>query len=153
MLCKIVFDAKWEYAGFRQRILAFLIDSFIINSVCVAFLVILYGWLNFNIFITVKSCTKMFEPVQWSIPVISGWLYYAVMESSPVQSTFGKMIFSIIVTDLNGNRVSFFQASLRYFLKYFSALIFGVGFIMIVITSQKQALHDLIAKCLVIKNN
>jgi uncharacterized RDD family membrane protein YckC len=80
-----------------------------------------------------------------------GWLYYAIMESSSYQATIGKMAFDIMVTDLNGNRISFFRASNRYFAKTLSALILGFGFIIAGFTIKKQALHDIIAGCLVVK--
>jgi uncharacterized RDD family membrane protein YckC len=80
-----------------------------------------------------------------------GWLYYAIMESSSYQATIGKMAFGIMVTDLNGNRISFFKASNRYFAKVLSALLLGFGFIIAGFTPKKQALHDIIAGCLVVK--
>jgi len=81
---------------------------------------------------------------------IAGWLYYALMESSNYQATLGKMALSIKVTDMSGNKVSFGKATGRYFGKIVSTIIFYIGFIMAGFTQQKQALHDIMAGCLVV---
>ena len=79
------------------------------------------------------------------------WLYYAIMESSSKQATVGKMALGIVVTDLNGKRVSFGRATGRHFGKILSGLILGFGFIMAAFTEKGQALHDIIAGCLVLR--
>ena len=78
------------------------------------------------------------------------WLYFAIMESSSRQATLGKLAFGIRVVDLDGDRVSFFRASARFFAKIFSALSLAVGFLMAAFTRRKQALHDMVASCLVV---
>ena len=75
-----------------------------------------------------------------------GWLYWAVMESSPWQATLGKRLFGIQVTDLQGQRISFARASARHFGK-----IIFVGFILTAFTARSRRLHDLIAGCLVVR--
>jgi uncharacterized RDD family membrane protein YckC len=73
------------------------------------------------------------------------WLYEAILESSSYQATLGKMIFGMKVTDLNGNRISFGRATARHFAKWISALVMGIGFIMVGLSERKQGLHDLLA--------
>ena len=75
------------------------------------------------------------------------------MESSATQGTLGKMALGIIVTDLNGNRISFRQATGRYFAKSISNLLLGIGYLMVFFTKRKQGLHDIMAKCLVTNKN
>jgi len=81
--------------------------------------------------------------------VFGSWLYEAFMESSSYQATLGKMIFGMKVTDLNGNRISFGRATGRHFAKWLSAMILGIGYIMVGFTERKQGLHDLLAGTLV----
>jgi uncharacterized RDD family membrane protein YckC len=59
------------------------------------------------------------------------WLYFAIMESSSYQATFGKQLLEIKVTDMDGNRISFWRATLRYFAKILSGMIFYLGYLMI----------------------
>jgi uncharacterized RDD family membrane protein YckC len=81
--------------------------------------------------------------------VVAKWLYYALMESRK-GATLGKMILNIKVTDMSGNQISFGRASGRYFGKILSALTFCIGYIIAGFSQQKQALHDMLAKTLVV---
>ena len=79
------------------------------------------------------------------------WLYSALMESSAKQATVGKLALGIIVTDMEGRRIGFGKATGRHFAKFLSALILGIGFIMVAFTQRKQGLHDILAGTLVIR--
>lgn len=86
-----------------------------------------------------------------ALSVIIEWLYYALMETSSKQATLGKMALGLKVTDLNGNRIKFGKATGRYFGKILSGLFFMIGYIMAGFTEKKQALHDILANCLVVR--
>jgi uncharacterized RDD family membrane protein YckC len=87
------------------------------------------------------------------VTTLGSWLYYAYFESSDWQGTIGKKVMSLLVTDLNGNRISFARASGRFFAKIISGLIpLGIGYILAGVTEKKQALHDMIASCLVLRS-
>jgi len=61
---------------------------------------------------------------------------------------------SLRVTDLNGAPVTFGRASGRYFAKIITGLIpFGIGYMLAGLTERRQALHDMIAGCLVLRDN
>jgi uncharacterized RDD family membrane protein YckC len=60
------------------------------------------------------------------------------------------MALGIVVTDLEGRRISWGRANARYWSKFISALIFLIGYIMAGFTQKKQALHDMIAGTLVV---
>jgi uncharacterized RDD family membrane protein YckC len=49
--------------------------------------------------------------------VIGSWLYYALLESSDRQGTLGKIACGLFVSDLGGQRISFGQASARFWVK------------------------------------
>lgn len=85
------------------------------------------------------------------IRIAINWLYYALFESSAWQATLGKKALGLEVTDLNGNRISFGRATGRFFGKIVSSLILFIGFLMAGFTEKKQALHDMMAGCLVIR--
>lgn len=87
----------------------------------------------------------------YAIDICMRWLYFALMESSGKQGTLGKMACGIKVTDMDGNRIGFGQATGRYFGKIVSGLTIGIGFIMAGTTEKKQGLHDIMAKTLVVR--
>lgn len=88
--------------------------------------------------------TSLIEYVAW-------WLYFALMESSELQATVGKLALGLRVTDLSGQRISFGRACGRFFGKIVSDLTLAIGFMMAGWTQRKQALHDMMADTLVIK--
>lgn len=78
------------------------------------------------------------------------WIYESWMLSSEWQATVGKRVLGMVVTGLDGSRISFARATGRHFAKYISTLILFIGFIMAAFTAKKQALHDMIAETLVV---
>jgi uncharacterized RDD family membrane protein YckC len=127
------------YAGFWRRVAAVLLDGLILGVVTVPL----------NLAFADDGYTAASSGAQ-SISTVLGWLYYALMESSAKQATLGKMALGIIVTDLEGRRIGFGKATGRYFAKILSALILGIGFLMVAFTQRKQGLHDILAGTLVI---
>jgi uncharacterized RDD family membrane protein YckC len=72
------------------------------------------------------------------------------MMESMKGATIGKMALGIKVTDLNGERITFGRATGRYFGKILSGLTLCIGYIIAGFSQQKQALHDILAKTLVV---
>jgi uncharacterized RDD family membrane protein YckC len=151
-----------SYAGFWKRFAAFLIDSLIIGAV-VGIVMMIFGVGFFSGMSTMDSSQMDPDTANaMAAGVIGGlmtflffmsaaqWLYFALMESSSKQATLGKMALGIIVTDMNGNKLSFGRATGRYFGKILSGVILYIGYIMAAFTEKKQALHDMIAGCLVV---
>ena len=88
----------------------------------------------------------------FGLVLIVGWLYYALCESSSWQGTVGKKMLGLYVTDLEGRPVSFGRASGRYFARLVTHLIpLAIGYIMAGFTEKKQAIHDMIASCVVLR--
>ena len=121
------------YGGFWIRVLAYLIDAILIG-------------------IVVGILTLTSEPAaRNSVSTIVSWLYFALMESSARQATFGKSLLGLFVTDDRGQRISFLRATGRHFAKFLSAIILLVGFIMVAFDARKQGLHDKLAGTLVMR--
>jgi uncharacterized RDD family membrane protein YckC len=87
----------------------------------------------------------------WGLGFAIQLVYYAYFESSERQATLGKQAMGLVVTDLNGNRISFGTAAVRFLSKILSGIIIGIGYFMQPFTERKQALHDMIAGTLVYK--
>ena len=151
------------YAGFWLRVVAYLIDGLLAGigfGVLALIGVAIVGVGHFKDFAQgANNPDDFFTPdvigivfVLAATAVVMVWLYYAGMESSLYQGTLGKMALGLIVTDLEGRRISFGRASGRYFSKLITGLIpLGIGYAMAGFTEKKQALHDMIASCLVLR--
>ena len=85
------------------------------------------------------------------LEIVIGWLYEALQESGPSQATIGKKALGLKVTNLEGQSISFAQASGRHFGKYISMLILFIGYFMMLWSDKKQTLHDTMAGTLVVK--
>lgn len=153
------------YAGFWKRFAAYIIDALILGVASWIVILPVLGLIGLGASSMEYNDEMMMDDeaaaglaaamvgaslMMWVVVAAAGWLYFALMESSSKQATLGKMALSIIVTDVNGNRLSFGRASGRYFGKILSGLILYIGFIMAAFTEKKQALHDMIAGCLVV---
>lgn len=136
----------FNYAGFWRRFVACFIDS-VLLGVCSFIIGFIFGFIYVSITRTAAGA-GIFGNI---LGILISWIYHAVLESSPKQATLGKMAIGIIVTDLEGERLSFARATGRHFAKILSAIILLVGYIMAGFTARKQALHDIIAGCLVIQ--
>ena len=139
-------EIKKSYGGFWKRVIAYLIDAFII-----AFPVTM-------IFGTVIPQTMMTDNIQVTsvavsmpqvIMLVASWVYFAGLESSAWQATVGKKMLGMKVTDTSGERIDFIKATIRYFAKILSSFILMIGFIIVAFTAKKQGLHDFIAGTLV----
>ena len=132
---------EFKYAGFWVRLLASLIDlsvTFLIFFALAVIIPILIGPL-----LWVPSGGVIFA-LGLGLWLVITWLYWALMESSRKQGTFGKEMLGILVTDAGGKRMSFRKATVRHFGKVVSALPVMAGFVMVGFTAKKQGFHDLI---------
>ncbi|MBN1348967.1 RDD family protein [candidate division KSB1 bacterium] len=85
------------------------------------------------------------------LPFIFSWCYFSGLESSPLRATPGKLALGIYVADMEGKRISFGRATARHFSKIVSNMTMNVGYLMAGFSMKKQALHDMVASCLILK--
>jgi len=136
--------ATVAYGGFWIRLVAYIIDAILLTLVVGG----LGSILGFNL---METDWERQDPLFNLLSVVIGWLYFALMESSERGATVGKMALGLRVVTSNGQRLSFMNATGRYFAKIISAIILCIGFLMIAFTDKKRGLHDMIASTLVIK--
>jgi uncharacterized RDD family membrane protein YckC len=140
------------YAGFWKRFAAYFIDEIILSFIGIMMLLVVAGMIGIPMGLSGLDEDAIAPLVFIYFGIIDfllNWLYYTVLESSGRQATLGKMAMGIVVTDMDGNRISFARANGRFWSKIISGLFFSVGYIIAGFTERKQALHDLIAATLV----
>jgi uncharacterized RDD family membrane protein YckC len=164
-----------QYAGFWERFLASLIDSVILAVPGIA-LMYLFGYSIESILDEAKNqILESFRSIRYFMVVvlsaIISWLYYALQESGVHQATFGKRALNLKITDLDGRRITFEQASMRFWVKHLIsssssytrfmsvpeisgilAILVLANYLIQPFTEKRQALHDIIARTLVYKN-
>jgi uncharacterized RDD family membrane protein YckC len=121
-----------SYAHFWPRTAAWLVD------------IVLFAAVGFVVYLMAGTVVSL---------VLAGagyLLYSAVLEGSSYHATFGKYLFWLQVTDLDGGPVSRLRAAGRSLAKLVSLAVFPFGHVIVSFTDQKQALHDLLAGTLVV---
>lgn len=141
------------YAGFGDRLIAWSIDWVVLLVLRFAILLL---WSTFAVTVDSLGVTSKNLSLTGGIVIflslyLIAWIYYAALESSRSQATLGKIAMRLRVTDLDHKCPTFLQASLRFFFRIVSVLSMGLGFLCILTTQRKQALHDLGANCLVLR--
>lgn len=138
----------FRYSGITRRAIATLIDEVLILAIG-AIMIMQLDFMGAIIYLVFR------------------WLYNAVMESSQKKATIGKKIMKIAVVDSHGEKISFKQATKRHLMKALLLLIFLVGAMkknylflsifllactLLIITEEKQGVHDRITNSLVVRN-
>jgi uncharacterized RDD family membrane protein YckC len=145
--------AAAAYGGFWRRLLAYFIDGILVYIVATGAAAVVGYLLGMHLGVIVRwrGVRPGADALRFLLVTLISWLYWAGLESSQRQATVGKKALGLKVTDMRGEPISFGRATGRYFGKYLSALILGIGFLMIGWTAKKQALHDFMAGTLVVK--
>ncbi|MEA5530835.1 RDD family protein [Dolichospermum sp. UHCC 0684] len=147
-----------KYASPWIRFLAYFIDLII----CCIFMPLSIAFLGSIIIIIIIPdrncgingiCSDLWYSISLVLSVIFTWLHFALAESSVKQSTYGQGICKIIVSDMNGKRISLWRATWRFIVKILlTFLTFGLGDMIFMLFNQKnRSLHDILAGTLVIK--
>ena len=142
--------SAYVYAGFWKRFFAHFLDGIIFT---------LFLWLLF--FILAATGMAFSRGTDFSsesampslLAILAWWMYFALQESSSKQATYGKRALGIKVTDMNGQALSFAHAAGRQLAGAVSYITFTIGYLMAAFTGRKQALHDMIAGCVVVNKH
>lgn len=131
-----------QCVAFWKRIAAFMVDLIILYVTTPLVMAIFFIFLK-------TPPPKKDNPmviVLTVIFIIISWAYFALTESSKKQASIGKRVFQLIVTDLQGNRITFMKAALRFWGKF---IVFpGFSFTTLIVTN--KYLNDMFAKTCVI---
>jgi len=134
-----------SYGGFWKRLAAYILDWIILTIISIIMLVVFSA--SFGTLLSAETFEEGNEAALLGLTLGAdlltfaiAWLYYAGMESSSKQATFGKLALGMKVTRLNGEPISFLRASARFISKILSVLLLLIGFIMIAFTDKT---HDL----------
>lgn len=150
------------YAGFISRFVAFVIDTIIITFSVLAFTWFVSVTIEifnlqafFNIFrILIPGASSSLE--QLISRLTAGFLLafaiagYYIFFWIFAGYTPGKALMGLRIITVEGRKISFFRALLRYLAYFLSAGLFFLGFIWIFVDERRQGWHDKIAGTIVI---
>jgi len=151
-----------QYAGFISRLIAFVVDTIIVSGFILFsswFIGItatifqaekLVGYLirKFPFFESISSVILSPQVATISILLIVA-LYY-IFFWSYVGQTPGKALMGVRIVRLNGKKLTFGVAAIRYLGYYLSAMTLFFGFLWILIDDKRMGWHDKLARTCVI---
>lgn len=127
-----------NYGGFWIRLLAYIVDGLILTIGFIA-IVMLLGFMGLELVSNELILAAM------------AILYYAFMQASARQATYGKALLGLKVVGMNGERIGLGRALAREVAKILSTAMLLIGFLIAGVTRRKQALHDFIASTTVVR--
>lgn len=138
---------KLEYANFRARLIAGVLDILLYLNVTVGAYATTVGFLYLahHHFQLPQQTPEQFDA--FSFPIVASlvlYWYFPYSEASSWQATLGKRLMKLKVTDLQGNRLDLKQSLIRSASKLLTIVTAFIGFVMLVFWEKKQALHDLL---------
>jgi uncharacterized RDD family membrane protein YckC len=152
----VVFPTEDNLATFGWRLLAHLIDFFLVSFV-VAFVIsiLITNGVISNIKLT-KDLTIDEHSYRQALIIQLIWygvfvLYNSICESSQMKGSIGKKALKMVVVDADGLGITFLRSLWRSFGKVVSLFFYGLPFLSIFWTANKQALDDLMARTYVLK--
>jgi uncharacterized RDD family membrane protein YckC len=145
-------QAKLIYAGFRIRFLANFLDILALLACMILLLFVLAGLIALTGNDSIVHHSLATPLFYGSIIVISA-AYYVLLEAGPRSATLGKRWLNLKVTDRHGNQLTVMRALWRLAAHLFSYLPFFLGFLIQPFTPRKQALHDMLAGTIVLREH
>lgn len=138
--------APQYFASFDQRLLASVIDFFLITLLYIVFLLLTF------IIVTGKEERIVFAVSFLPIIPLLKLLYSVFGDASLKQGTIGKRLLKIKVTDMEGRRINRGKSFLRQVAKVLSILPLFFGYLYAFLNKKGQCWHDVAAETLVIKD-
>lgn len=137
-----------RYAGSLSRLAAFAVDSFAI--------VTLYGVIVAVISFTVRLVigyevdTDDTSNIWWILGYLLFFFLYFWLSSAITGRTIGKWLIGLRIVQRDGSPLRGSSAFIRALTFPLSFLVFGLGFVGIVIGREHRALHDVLATSVVV---
>jgi uncharacterized RDD family membrane protein YckC len=145
-----------RYASLWQRLAAALLDGALLRA-CGALLGLVAGLIaaiNLPEDAPSRAAERLFgQYALWGmlLSFVAAWPYYALFESSRRRATPGKIAMGLFVADAEGRRVTFANATGRFFGKFFSSLLLFIGHAFAVTDPQRRTLYDRVARTVVLR--
>jgi uncharacterized RDD family membrane protein YckC len=129
-------------AGFLRRTAAAAIDALVVIAFLFAWSYVLVALFGYSVD---RDAPGGADLPYFAVSIPFTWLYCACMEGGAHAATLGKRLLGLGVRDRHGERPGFGRASLRWLARGLTLATLMVGWLLILVTKRRQALHDLAA--------
>ena len=152
----IYFPTGDNFASFGWRLLAYAVDYVILSVLLnVVFKVlasygITFHLRSYNDFFKLPVTEILLLQLITSVTLI---IYNSICEASVMRGSLGKRLCGLVVVDIEGMRLTYLNALLRSVGKALSIFLLYGGFLSILFSEHRQALHDYWANTYVVKRD
>jgi uncharacterized RDD family membrane protein YckC len=147
---------NFPLAGFGARLVAQIIDSFIIGFAMSLIIIPIFGIGALTGAMGDSETAGLFAGLAILPLMLMGFvgpvIYEVLMLSSSRQATFGKIIMKIKVVDEQGQRITIGAAVGRTLIKYLTVNFCFLLWLWPLFNKEEQALHDLVVRDMVIRD-
>ena len=135
-------NLRGQHAGFASRFIAFIVDC----AVSIGVFMLVLGAASFAASVLTGSSIHWSRENTWVVVAFFAWefLYYAYFWTASGK-TLGMVLLGVHVVGQDGSSVGTRRGLLRTLAFPLSFLLLGMGFLGILLGSDRRAMHDVIA--------
>ena len=141
---------KNDFAGFWVRFFAGLLDTAFLLPL-IAALIYFFGTSEYEMikidddfhsysYLGASSTNRFVDLISYGIGIV----YLCYFIASKKQATLGKRLLGIYVANPDGSKLSWQKSLARALSSILTSMTLGLGFILLIFTKEKTALHDII---------
>lgn len=125
-----------QYAGFWRRA-----GSLVLDGIFVTLLTLPIFFLFFFLIDAMEN-EDAAVLIFYALSISAVFIYYGVQESGEHQATWGKRIMGLVVSDMQGQRITLGRAFGRHLGRFLSMMLMYLGYVLALFTERRQTLHD-----------
>lgn len=140
-----------RYAGFWKRVNAYGYDVIIVQLAALVPMFLFYHFPSLEQFVRMDPAVDRWFSAFTNLVLVFSAAYNILLVAGPKQATLGKAFCGIKVVTEDGQRLTLVQSAIRHACSGLSTLAGGLGYLTVLFTREKTALHDMIAHTRVIR--
>lgn len=146
---KVLLSEEPVPAPLFVRIVAFILDNlFLVPINLIAVYFVMGSLPSPEVFADPVASEALMKEVFGIITPL--FLLYQTVMVTKYRATFGKMLMKLEVVDTSGNQLNWINALWRAVGHVLTSMFFYIGFLSILFTKRKQAVHDFLARSMVV---
>lgn len=139
-----------RYASFWKRLNAYGYDIILVQLAALAPMFLFYDFPSLEQLVRMDPLVDRWFSAFTNLCLVISAAYNILLVAGPRQATLGKTHCGIKVVTAQGGRLTLAQSAIRHATSGLSMVLAGLGFLTIIFTREKTALHDMIAQTRVI---
>jgi uncharacterized RDD family membrane protein YckC len=141
------------FAGPARRAAAALIDAFVVGALMLLVMALARFPAVADLLATLPPVPLPVEAgffTPFAVPFLGALAYFVVFPATRMQATPGKSAVGVRIATVGGDRIGFLRSLVRYLASLVSIAIVFLGYLPMIWTRKRRALHDYVAGTVVV---